>query len=144
MAEIAADLDALSADDFDLWNEDASGIEKLDLLTEELLKSEQPKLAADLMLHFMERLDESDLGAPGPLVHTLEKLPGYEVNLFESVARKPTPLSLWMINRILNVTTEDDRRRHLITIFQESLSHQLASDETRQQAEDFLKYHGEV
>ena len=142
--DIATEFDALSARDFDLWNEDASGAEKLHQLTEELHELELPESAADLMLRFMERLDGSDLGSPGPLVHTLEKLPGYEMQLFESVERKPTPLNLWMINRILNVTTELHKRSKLIALLRQAVSHSLASEETRRDAGDFLKYQGEA
>ena len=56
----------------------------------------------------MERLDGVELGTPGPLVHTLETLRGgYEMLLAESVRRKPTLLSVWMVNRILNVNPPD-------------------------------------
>lgn len=141
--EIATEFDALSATDFDLWNEDANGPEKLDQLTEELHGLDLPESAANLMLRFMERLDGSDLGSPGPLVHTLEKLPGYEGQLFESVERRPTPLSLWMINRILNATPELQKREKLMALLQQAVSHVLASEETRREAEDFMKYQDE-
>lgn len=142
--EIASEFDALTARNFDLWNEDANGTEKLHQLTEELHELGLPESAANLMFRFIERLDGSDLGSPGPLVHTLEKAPGYEEQLFESVERKPTPLNLWMINRILKVTTKIHKRRKLIALLRQAVSHSLASEETRRDAEDFLKYQDEA
>ena len=142
--QIAADFDALSAHDFDLWNEAAAGMERLNKLTDELLELGMPEPAARLMFGFMERLDSSDLGSPGPLVHTLEKLPGYEALLSESVMRKPTPLTLWMVNRILNVTSDGGRRRQLVTLLRQAQSHRLGSDEARQEATGFLEYQGEA
>jgi len=142
--EIAADLDSLAVRDFDLWNEDANGMERLNDLTEELYQLNLPEPAANLMLRFMERLNGSDIGSPGPLVHTLEKLAGYERQLFESVERKPTPVNVWMISRILNVTAEVEKRKPLIALLRQVMSHPLASEETRKDAEDFLKYQGEA
>jgi hypothetical protein len=60
------------------------------------------------MFRTMERLDGVELGTPGPLVHTLETWRGgYEKLLAESARRKPTSLSVWMVNRILNVRPPD-------------------------------------
>jgi hypothetical protein len=40
--------------------------------------------------------------------YTLESWPGrYEALLAESVRRKPSPLTVWMVNRILNARSPD-------------------------------------
>jgi len=63
---------------------------------------------APIMFRTMERLDNVELGTPGPLVHTLESWRGeYETLLAESVRRKPSPLTRWMVNRILNTQRPD-------------------------------------
>src|SRR5258706_1872315 len=56
------------------------------------------------ILRFMEEHPGLDYGMPGPLVHFIEEfyLKGYEERLIESVARKPTMLTVWMLNRVLN------------------------------------------
>lgn len=55
--------------------------------------------AIPTILAVMERHHDAELGAPGPLVHELEALPGYEPLLRESLARQPTGLTVWMVNR---------------------------------------------
>jgi hypothetical protein len=56
----------------------------------------------------MERLSDSDLESPGSLVHTMENYVGaYEDLLADSVSRKPTTLTVWMVNRILNGATKE-------------------------------------
>ena len=50
---------------------------------------------------FEERPDD-DFGAPGPLVHYIEKIEDYEKELMNSLNRKPTIQNLMVINRLLN------------------------------------------
>ena len=54
------------------------------------------------ILHFMEEHPELEYGMPGPLVHFIEEfyLNGYEERLIESVGRRPTMLTVWMLNRV--------------------------------------------
>ena len=42
-------------------------------------------------------------GVPGPLVHYIEKIEGYELELVKSLERKPVFQNLIMIKRILNL-----------------------------------------
>ena len=101
--KIARDFDALAERDFDYANASARGWERLAEVCDEMLAVNDPAICAPVMFRTMERLDGVELGTPGPLVHTLETWRGsYEKFLKESVRRKPTPLSVWMINRILN------------------------------------------
>lgn len=52
---------------------------------------------------FIERNADADLGTPGPLIQFLERFyPRYCARLVESVQRRPTLYTLWMLNRILN------------------------------------------
>jgi hypothetical protein len=87
----------------------------------------------------MERMGEVDLGAPGPLAHTLEALGGYEPSLLESVARKPTALTLWMVNRILNSLSGAPERRVYLAALEDSLVHPGASASAREAAAGFLE-----
>lgn len=87
----------------------------------------------------MERLDGVDLGTPGPLVHTLEAWRGsYEPLLAESVRRKPTLLSVWMVNRILNREPPD--AESWVILLRSVAEHSAASAVTKAQAEHFIKY----
>lgn len=91
------------------------------------------------MFEVMERLDSSDLGSPGPLVHTLESVgDGYQPFLEESVRRKPSPLALWMVNRVLNSHPDDHER--WLELLRLSVSHPLAGGAARQEAREFLAF----
>lgn len=138
-AEIVADFDVLTARDFDYAVAGARGWERLDELCDELRAVNDPAACAPVMFRFMERLDGVELGTPGPLVHTLETWPGrYEKLLAESVGRKPTPLSVWMVNRILNVTPPDTKS--WMALLQSVADNAAASEETRAQAQGFIDY----
>jgi hypothetical protein len=90
------------------------------------------------MFALMERLDGVDLGSPGSLVHALEATsPDYEEPLKASLRRKPVPLSVWMVNRILNTDRSD--RAQWIQVLTMAANHPLAADETRHDAQEFLR-----
>lgn len=138
--ELEAAFQELTEDDFEKWDDKSRGIERLRELTERLLKLGQPTQVAELILSTMERLGECHLGSPGPLIHTLEKLPGYEPYLIRSLERKPTPLSVWALNRILNTVRDLKKREQLLKLMHCSLTHPLASQTTKQEAEMFLEH----
>lgn len=90
----------------------------------------------------IERYPHADFGSPGPLVSALETngVKGYEGELHRSLLRKPTPLTLWMYNRLIN----DENDLRIIKGHLERLrlfgQHPLADAETRSQADLFIKY----
>lgn len=120
-------------------NVNARGRERLYELTDAVMTLVSPEKAIHDMFAVMERLPKSDLGSPGPLVHTLEALPGYEEELLKSVRRRPTVLSVWMINRILNTGLASDVRRDLMASLREAEINPEATGEVREQARDFIK-----
>jgi hypothetical protein len=137
--EIVAGFRALKASDFDLMNVNAQGRERLYELTDAVMTLPTPERMIPEMFAVMERLPESDLGSPGPLVHTLETFPGYQEELVKSVRRRPTVLSVWMINRILNTDLASDVRGDLMALLREAEVHPEATSEVREQARDFIK-----
>jgi hypothetical protein len=139
VAEIAADFDALTPHDFDYANAGARGWERLDELCDEIRAVNDATTCAPVIFRTMERLDGLELGAPGPLVHTLETWRGgYEKLLAESIRRKPTPLSVWMVNRILNVGPPD--AESWLALLRGVAGNPAASDETKAQAKGFIEY----
>ncbi len=136
--QVKFDFEALSFVDFDYSRIDASGPERLSRYCDELDAFSNSEAAMSILFETMERLDGCDLGSPGPLVHTLEALPGYERLLKESLLRKPTSLSVWMINRILNGTSKD--RTNWLALLRRTLSHPTASTDAKEQAIEFLKH----
>lgn len=136
---IAADFESLTPEDFDGSDPAASGWQKLDMLCDEVRDLNDPVAAAPTLLRTMERLDSVELGTPGPLVHTLESRRGtYERFLVESVRRKPTTLTVWMINRILNAAPPD--AESWLELLRTAADHTEASETTKAEAAEFLQY----
>ena len=92
------------------------------------------------ILHFIEEHPTIDFGTPGALVHFVERFyqHGYEELLLESVSRKPTSLTLWMVNRIANGTKEPDLRQRLVAAMQAARDSPAADPNTKQMADRFL------
>lgn len=93
------------------------------------------------ILMFMEKHSDADLGSPGPLVHLIEKsYPSYMGALKESILRKPTDLTVWMLNRVLNAKLEDSQRNELIELMRLASSHPEADEAAKQEAMGFLDH----
>lgn len=108
------------------------------------LKSLAPQLRVPVIaaiLRLIERHPDAELGAPGPLVHELEALPGYEPFLSDSVARQPAGLNIWMVNRILNEVRSATIRSNWLDLLHTVLEHPLASEESKAFAAESLRLH---
>ncbi len=138
LAEIAAELEALTLFDFDPMNVDANGDDRLHAICAEFAERDDPQRWAPLLYSLMERLDEADLGSPGPLVHTLEACSGYRPLLAESLRRKPSPLTVWMANRVLNSDPPDTPE--WLELLRRSADHAAASARAQADARGFLEY----
>lgn len=137
--QIAADFDALTPRDFDVTSPSANGWERLHVLCEELEAIGDIEQCAPVLFRTMERLDGQDLGSPGPLVHTLESWRGgYEPFLGESMRRKPTALSVWMVNRLLNSDPADTEL--WLSLLRSVSDHPAATEVTKMLARDFLSH----
>ena len=141
LEEIKTDLEQLSPLDFDYSHIDARGLERLNRFCAEIAEF-STELAAPILFATMERLDGCDLGSPGPLVHTLESMPSYQRFLKDSLFRKPTPLSVWMTNRIVN--SHPKNGADWLSLLRRTSSHPAASAETKQQALHFLKFQAQA
>jgi hypothetical protein len=138
LEQIKFDFEALSFSDFDHADMQATGAERLDNLCKEIEVFVNVEVAISLLFQTMERLDGCDLGSPGPLVHTIEAMPNYEHFLKESLSRKPTQLSVWMVNRVINSAPRD---KHIwLDLLRGTLPHPAASVETKDEAREFLGY----
>lgn len=64
----------------------------------------QPFDLVDPVLDFISKHPEVDFGAPGELVHFVERFyhQGYEELLMESVLKSPTAHNIWMLHRCYN------------------------------------------
>jgi hypothetical protein len=135
---VATELEALTLLDFDPMNVDAAGADRLQAICAELVQRNDPEQWAPLLYALMERLDDADMGSPGPIVHALEAWSGYPPILAESLHRKPTPLTVWMVNRLLNTDPSD--ASHWLELLRRTAEHSAASPKARADAQDFLEH----
>jgi hypothetical protein len=98
--------------------------------------------AAEPVLRFMESHPSIDFGSPGPLVHFVERLdrPAYVQCLIASLARKPTSLTAWMLNRAINAATDATTRRALVETMQLACRHPAADAGALVAINGFLHY----
>lgn len=136
--QVMADFAALQPSDFD---NEAAGVCKLYELTDELMALPQPERAIPALFDVMERMPDVEMGTPGPLVQTLEQMRGcYERELVESIKRQPTDLTVWMVNRILNVTRDQEQREFYMDLLRFAAEHPAAREFTRDRAHEHIKY----
>jgi hypothetical protein len=100
----------------------------------------QALAAVDAILQFMEGNPRLDFGTPGRLVHFAERFygRGYEAKLIESIRRRPTLVTAWMLNRIINGTRQPEERERLISILGGIVERPSVDPQTRQLAKHFL------
>src|SRR5262249_10173100 len=131
--EIAEQLQRIaSMDDFatrsaeltDAWSRAGGGVETI-----------------EPVLQFIEQHPTIDFGMPGPLVHFVEKFRGrgFEEKLMESVERKPTLPTVWMLNRVLNGTFAGPAKRRLHEVMERVRDNQAADQNTVKLANRFLQ-----
>jgi hypothetical protein len=106
--------------------------ERSQQLTDEWSRSNAGLEAAEAVLRFMEAHPSLDFGMPGPLVHFVEQFHrhGYEEKLLESFSRTPTPHTAWMLNRLINGTSEAARKQLLTKVLLEGMENPACDAET--------------
>lgn len=88
--------------------ESAVGTDDFEFIMEEnIMKLEVEGVGIEAvtpLLELMERHPMDDFGMPGAIVHFVERFykNGYEELLVESVKRRPTMHTVWMLNRVMN------------------------------------------
>jgi hypothetical protein len=104
--------------------------------------------AVEPVLRFMEEHPELDYGSPGPLVSFIERsfrADGterrlYEEAVLESVQRHPTGHTVWLLNRIINVTEHPEAKSRLLDAMKKAAEHPKADTFARAEIAEFLKY----
>ncbi len=96
--------------------------------------------AVPAMLGLLERFPDAELGNPGPIVHELEAIAGYESQLLESLHRQPTFLTVWMVNRILNSDLTEHEKAIWLAELKAAGQHPKSSESTKECAEEFLEH----
>ena len=93
------------------------------------------------VLRFMEEHPSIEYGMPGSLVHFVERFygKGYEDKLVESIRRKPTSSTVWMLNRVINGTKVADAKQLLVATLEQAMVNPLADQNTVQRVSRFLE-----
>ncbi|MEI6322520.1 MAG: hypothetical protein WCP60_05390 [bacterium] len=138
--EIIRELRGLKAEDFD-YNP-AVGINHLYKITAAIKMIPSPERLIPEMFAVIERLSESDMGAPGPLVHALEEMSGkgYEQELVRSIQRQPTSNSVGMVNSILNAGLSSESRNSYMNLLRDVVRNPDSSEDARNRAEHYIEY----
>lgn len=135
---VSADFDALAAGDFEDSGREPENIDRVNGLCDELLAIGDAAACAPVLIRTLERLGDGFVGSPGPLVHALESGHAYESLLAESVRRKPTRYTVWMVNRILNAGPDDPDL--WLDLLRNAAQHPDASMETKIAVADYLEF----
>jgi hypothetical protein len=119
----AKDFDARAAELAEAWSSAGAGLETVEPI-----------------LMFIEEHPAIDFGMPGALVHFVERFygKGYEERLVESVNRKPTFHTVWMLNRVINGTKAPELRQRLIETMQSARLNPLADPNVVDHVNRFL------
>ena len=90
------------------------------------------------LLQIMERHPLADFGMPGAMVHFIETFyPSYEPYLIESLKRRPTLHTVWMLNRCINVSSDKDEYLSLMRKIADSKD---IEKEIRYSAQEFYDF----
>jgi hypothetical protein len=89
------------------------------------------------LLQLIERHPMDDFGAPGAIVYFVERFykKGYEELLVESVKRRPTMHTVWMLNRVMNGSENKD---NYIAILNEIINSSNVEEEIKDEVREFL------
>ena len=125
---------------------DDSNISELDALCEDIIELNNEgwdtAILMDPLLRILEKNSDFDFGMPGQIVHTLEKhyKKGLEEELFKSLNRKPTFYTLWMLNRIINGTSDTKEKESYMEMLKSILKMEIP-DYLKKQAQHLIDLH---
>ena len=125
---------------------DDSNISDLDALCEDIIELNNEgwdtAILMDPLFRILEENSDFDFGMPGQIVHALEKhyTKGLEEELFKSLNRKPTFYTLWMLNRILNGTSDTKEKESYMEMLKSILKMEIP-DYLKKQAQHLIDLH---
>ena len=125
---------------------DDSNINDLDSLCEDIIELNNEgwdtAILMDPLFRILEENSDFDFGMPGQIVHTLEKhyKKGLEEELFKSLNRKPTFYTLWMLNRIINGTSDTKEKEGYMEMLKSILKMEIP-DYLKKQAQHLIDLH---
>lgn len=98
--------------------------------------------AIDFIFRLMEDSPNIDFGTPGPFVHFIEEfeVSTYEEKLLESLSRKPVFYTLWILNRLINVSVGNDKEK-LLSVMREIINQTNLDVALLDQAKEYIEFH---
>lgn len=121
--------------------ENAVGTDDFEFVMEEnIMKFEAEGVGIEAvtpLLQLMERHPLDDFGMPGAIVHFVERFykNGYEELLIESVKRRPTMHTVWMLNRVMNGS---ENKNDYLEIMKEITERSDIEETIRNSASEFI------
>ena len=137
MKTVQAVIEALAS--FEAEHDETGNMHRLYQIFEDFESLPNRELAMPAMFSLLERFPEAQFGSPGPLGHELEAIPGYEPLLKESLAKQPTALTVWMVNRILNSNLALKDRKTWLDTLHSAAKHPHAPPFVRESALHFIE-----
>ncbi len=114
--------------------------EDLDILIDKACSTKDTNIIKPLLSLF-ERYPEHDgYGAFWSIVHGLEGIGNYEVQLANSVLSKPHEMSIMMLNRMINGGINNIEGKPILEILNEVVENELFSNSVREQASHFIEH----
>ena len=90
------------------------------------------------LLQIMERHPLDDFGMPGAMVHFIEGFhPDHEICLVESLKRRPSLHTVWMLNRCINGNSNRDE---YLKLLKEIADRDDIEEEIRKSAQEFIDF----
>jgi hypothetical protein len=107
--QLARELNEITEEKYVNYSQEYTYLRRLGDVCDLLLKNHANSSTSELLLTFCEKFahaklidPHTDLGTPGPIIHTIEKINGYDTVLEKSIDRQPTYQALLLIQRQLN------------------------------------------
>ena len=137
--DMMAELDAFEP------NEDAAdNDEKLQIWVDRWAETPDKDKAITAMFALFERYPETTLlgdhGEPGPILHVIEQISGYEQALAESLARSPSYYGVWMAKRILDANPSTEIREYWIATLRTIAHDENVSPVVKGYAQEILEF----
>jgi hypothetical protein len=141
--EIVSELESIPTDE-----EFESGSNEL---AETLISRGVGLEAVKPILLFMESHPQIDYGAPGPLVHFMERhyksdeeyRNTYEELVVESIRRKPTAHTVFLLNRLMNGAKVPEKKQRFMAKMAEARTSPSADQPTIEAIDGFLEFQAE-
>lgn len=115
-------------------------IQKMYEICDHIKILDNPREILPHLFSWFEKFSTYDVGNPGPFVHLIEESNDYHELLMDSIARKPTIVTLWMVNRLVNRTENSRDKDTWLQVLKDCVDNPLTDGDVRQSAIDFLTY----